>query len=111
MKKAVFILSLLLSSCFAQQLKPPAISDIREDMVRIEYETVWQAFAKPLTPQQQQLRDDRINHEAQTACERYGERVVEALSDRICTRRSYEPLSEKMVCSHNERLFACVPKP
>lgn len=106
-------------------IHPPAISDIREDVVKVEYEvphgihmpdseTLKRATATVETGSMDimsaidaaLLADATVI--AQTGCARYGDRVAEVVSTR-CVRFQPGGLFEADICTHKEALFTCAP--
>ena len=136
MSRFVLALAVLTPLCFpgCVTLRPPAISDIREDVVKVEYEVPHRAFhvpdSKTLARVEAAIQTGSVNTTvpgivtaleaellanakaiAQAGCERYGDRVAEEVSTR-CVRfkQSGGLLFGEQVCTHKEALFTCAPR-
>ena len=128
MSRFVLTLAGLTSLCCfgCVTLRPPAISDIREDVVKVEYEVPHgihmpdsQTLARATATVETGSMDimTAIDAEllanataiAQTGCARYGDRVAEVVSTR-CVRFQPGGLFEADICTHKEALFTCAPR-
>ena len=93
------IIVLLGTACFSGCLatQPPAISDIRHDVVKVQYAPI-------KNPADLQL----VRAEAERGCELYQRKVSNHISKR-CVLTEREPFLGTQYCAREEHLFACTP--
>ena len=85
----VLILTLILAGCAPSPLHPPAISDIRESIVKVQANTL-----------EQIIYMDAVREEATKGCALY-KKTPKPISERCVSFTSYN------VCRVKEYIFAC----